>query len=194
MARVHGEILISRRKDISLESNYRNYRSSLEADFNYLCGYCGKSTDVSRRNFEIDHLVPISVDNSKINDYQNLVFCCFTCNRKKGKKWPTKDKSKYHDGEKGFIDPCSTEFDLHLGRDNSGKIIYHTSIGKYMHDVFGFEIRPTATVWKSMKLVERKKLITEIIESNKDIEKYKDFYELQTELDLLLNYLLGKGE
>ncbi|MBG9692617.1 hypothetical protein ABD91_17660 [Lysinibacillus sphaericus] len=193
--RVHGEIKIKRREDFPIENHYSKYRELLTEDFNKICGYCGKHMVVSRKGFEIDHFVPVSTDISKETDYNNLVFSCFTCNRKKSKKWPTENKDLSNDGVHGFIDPASEEFDEHLGRNSQGLIEYYTDVGKYMHQVFKFNIRPTDIVWKCMEINKRKEKLYQIKKSNNlKFQELELFMNIQEELDELLDYLLGIGE
>jgi len=194
--RVHGDIRLVRRTNVALENDYAKYRIPLSEDFNNICGYCGKSINLAKRGFEIDHFVPISTDETRETDYTNLVFSCFTCNRKKSKKWPTRNKDLCHDGRHGFVDPTTEEYDTHLGRDQNGTIEHYTEVGKYMYGVFKFRLRPTASVWKSMELVKRKELLYLIKKDNSklSIDEMELFVEIQQELDNLLDYLLGKGE
>lgn len=193
--RVHGEISVARRLNVLQEKNYRNYSESLAEDFKFICGYCGKSIHIAKKGFEIDHFVPISTDESRECDYTNLIFCCFTCNRKKGKKWPTENKALCHDGKRGFVDPTTNEYDVHLGRNNHGAIEHYTSVGSYMYDVFKFGLRPTDLVWKSMELVKRKEELYSIKRTSKlSKEEMELFIGIQEELDNFLEYLLGKGE
>ncbi|QZN78022.1 HNH endonuclease signature motif containing protein [Paenibacillus sp. DR312] len=193
--RIHGELVLARRKEFSIENNYSNYREILLQDFQNICGYCGKDIHLAKKGFEIDHFCPVSTDNSKENDYNNLVLSCFTCNRKKSKKWPTKNKDLCHDGVEGFVDPTTQEYDTHIGRDINGIIEHYTDLGRYMHGVFKFRLRPTGEIWKSMELMKRKKYLYKIKESSNLSKEQKDlFIEIQEELDSLLDYLLGKGE
>ena len=194
--RVHGEIQIKRRKDFLIESHYSKYRDSLMDDFSQICGYCGKHMIVSRKGFEIDHFVPVSTDCARETDYNNLVFSCFTCNRKKSKKWPTNDKNLCHDGIQGFIDPASDEFDNHLGRNSIGKIEHHSDVGQYMmYKVFKFHLRPTDIVWKCMELNKRKEILYQMKKKNNlKLEELELFMNIQEELDRLLEYLIGIGE
>lgn len=193
--RVHGEIRIKRREDFSTENHYSKYREPLMEDFSHICGYCGKHMVVSRRGFEIDHFVPISTDSDRETDYNNLVFACFTCNRKKGKKWPTKNKDLCNDGIQGFIDPASDEFDNHLGRNSKGKIEHYSEVGKYMLQVFKFDLRPTDIVWKCMELNKRKEMLYQLKKSSTlTVKELELFMIIQEELDGLLNYLIGIGE
>ncbi|MFY3791818.1 HNH endonuclease [Ureibacillus sp. MALMAid1270] len=191
--RVHGDVKIKRRKNYSVENHYSKYRESLTEDFSQLCGYCGKHMVVSRKGFEIDHFVPISTDSDRETDYNNLVFSCFTCNRKKSKKWPTKNKDLCNDGSQGFVDPTSDEYDIHLGRSSEGSIEYFTDVGKYMYHVFKFNLRPTDIVWKCMELNKRKELLYEMKKSKSlDLQELELFMDIQEELDNLFEYILGE--
>lgn len=193
--RIHGDLKIVRRTEIQQENDYSKYRDFLIEDFNYICGYCGKHMKVSKKGYEIDHFVPISTDGTRETDYTNLVLSCFTCNRKKSKKWPTKNKDLCHDGTIGFCDPTSEEFDTHLTRSPIGTIVHNSVVGKYMHNVFKFNIRPTDIVWKAMELEKRKRIMYELERETKlSAEEMELFFIIQKELDSLFDYLIGKGE
>jgi uncharacterized protein (TIGR02646 family) len=154
--RVHGEVVIKRRSDVEDESSYQKYGSKLREDFGRICGYCGKTEMTTNKGFEIDHFVPIRIASERETDYSNLVYSCFTCNRKKSKKWPTEDKDKQHDGNVGFIDPATDEFDEHLKRTDNGDIIGITDVGKYMcKTAFKFNTRPMKEIWTCTKILER---------------------------------------
>ena len=120
--RIHGENEISRSIDVNQENDYKKYVPHLREDFKHICGYCGKPEEVTTKGFEPDHFVPDRIDSSRKLDYSNLVYSCFTCNRKKLGKWPTENKDKPNDGEVGFVDPVLKEYDNHLGRDKEGSI------------------------------------------------------------------------
>lgn len=188
--RIHGDVRITRRGTVDPENDYKKYREPLAEDFKNICGYCGKHINVSRRGFEIDHFVPITTDATRETDYTNLVFSCFTCNRKKSKKWPTQDKNLCHNGQCGFVDPTTEEYDSHLGRNLNGLIEHYSDVGKYMYNVFKFELRPTDKVWKTMELIKYKKRLREI----KETISLDEYIEIDKAIDDLLEYLLGKGE
>jgi 5-methylcytosine-specific restriction endonuclease McrA len=46
----------------------------------HTCAYCGEPAN------EVDHVVPISVDQNQAYDMDNLVACCRRCNNLKGAK------------------------------------------------------------------------------------------------------------
>lgn len=139
--RIHGTVKICRRSNVVEQTDYQKYRDELREDFGFICGYCGKEEAITSKGFEIDHFVPKSIAPERETDYFNLVYACFTCNRKKSKKWPTKDKDLHNDGKVGFVDPATDEFDLHLQRNENGDIQGITDVGKYMcKQVFKFNI------------------------------------------------------
>lgn len=168
MSRIHGDKKIIRRINIKKKTKYRDYLNELKADFQDICGYCGKPTSVTKNTFEIDHFVPQKIDKDRVNDYTNLVYSCFQCNRKKSRKWPTGDANIPNDGKVGFVDPASQEFDKHLERLPNGKIIGKTEVGNYMIKAFAFDKRPMCELWKlTLLLNKRDKLLnTELVDSD----------------------------
>jgi hypothetical protein len=67
-------------------SSYESYRPWLRDEFTFRCAYCllrerwGKYTG----EFDLDHFMPQVCDASQVADYENLVYCCHSCNSKKG--------------------------------------------------------------------------------------------------------------
>lgn len=189
MGRVHGECIISRRKNIKQKSRHNYYKKELQEDFYHLCGYCGKLDIAVKEDFQIDHFVPKNIDPSRKNDYYNLVYSCRICNRNKWDKWPTNNKDIDNDGKVGFVDPASREFDKHLSRRVNGEIYYNSELGKYMFDELKMGTRPIALVWKLMRL---KKLEGELRKKIKD-ESRKDlhskYFEVSSELNDIVDFL-----
>lgn len=129
------EVCPKRSLDVVERTNYRDYRDNLRADFNNRCGYCNDLDAPRKEYFEIDHLVPQKIMvNKKNNDYQNLVYACHSCNNTKRKKWPSGDENIPIVGDKGWIDPCTEEYDKQFSRDENGNIIPLTPIGRWMYD------------------------------------------------------------
>lgn len=191
--RVHGRYKIERRTGLE-QRNYERYKPELREDFHRMCGYCGKSESVTKKGFEIDHFAPQTLAKNLIDCYDNLVYSCFTCNRKKGAKWPTKDSSLAHNDIEGFCDPATEEFDSHLQRDTDGKIVSCSAVGEYMlKKVFRFDKRPTEIIWKAMQVIEMKKELRAkwdvLASSQKD-----EYVQLDEELESLLEYIFDKKE
>ena len=192
--RVHGNIVVFRRKNVVSKSDYKDYLQELKEDFRGICGYCGKSEQVTKNAFEIDHFTPRAIAPELEKKYSNLVYCCYTCNRKKSSKWPTNDKNICNDGKKGFVDPASTEYDKHLIRLEDGTIEGVTELGKYMcNSVFKFQMRPMKEIWICTKIYEKQKKLEEKI-SQMTLEDGKEYIKLNKELKELTSLLFTKKE
>ena len=91
----------------------------------------------------------------------------------------------YYTEKEGFIDPASEEFDKHLGRKENGEIFPKTDIGKYMCEIFRFEIRPIKIIWKIMRLRELRDQL-ENDNSKKGLLHYKEVTKI---LDDYIDYI-----
>jgi 5-methylcytosine-specific restriction endonuclease McrA len=59
-------------------------RANIYARDEYSCQYCGDAYSTSELTF--DHVVPVAHGGRK--DWENIVTCCITCNRRKGGRTP----------------------------------------------------------------------------------------------------------
>lgn len=192
--RVHGDEVISRRKSVDKKEDYHEYLFELQEDFKHICGYCGKSEIVAKNGFEIDHFIPIKYAQTKKNDYTNLVYSCFECNRKKSSKWISQNPDIQFVNGKGFVDPASGDFDMHLKRDLNGNIVGKTPAGEYMvSEGFMFENRPIKEIWTAMQLIEKKRKLQEKMKTLPD-EQLKEYIKLDIQLQSLQQFLFGKRE
>lgn len=178
MSRVHGSTRVSRKEQVEKLTPYGKYRESLREDFGRICGYCGKSELVTKNTFEIDHFIPKRLAPEKENDYSNLVYSCYECNRKKAGKWLSEDKDiQFVDGM-GFVDPATEDFDANLERDKEGNIVGITPAGRYMVEVgFEFDKRPIKEIYLAMQLIEKKHQLEQKIKtlSNDEAQQYIEF-------------------
>lgn len=144
--------------------------------------------------FEIDHLIPKKYAKEKENDYNNLVYSCYVCNRKKSDKWPSGDSEVQFIDGKGIVDPASDEYDNHLERSENGEIIGKTDVGVYMaNEVFKFNERPIREVWQLMELIVKKKRLREKIKIEGG-HNIKEYIEIDESLDELAAILFDKKE
>lgn len=192
MARIHGDKRLSRRADVKYKNNYRDYENDLRIDFQDMCGYCGKIVNISKNAFEIDHFIPRSIDESKINDYNNLVYSCYQCNRKKHDKWPTRDKSISHNGKEGFIDPVLADYDEHLERSDDGSIIGKTELGSYMVKAFAFDKRPMREISKLIELSQERDRLLKATSNN--FETFGCWQEVAMQIEDLLKFMFDNKE
>ena len=152
--RVHGDKRIRRRVNVVQLNDYRDAKLLLMEDFHNMCGYCGKNSETMRERFHIDHFVPKRIAPERKEDYTNLVLACPKCNLSKSGKWPTKDKNISNDGNVGFVDPATEEYDCHLERDEQGYIRGITLLGENICKNFNFDVRRTDLYWKIQSLYE----------------------------------------
>lgn len=137
--------------------SHRSYKKYLELDFNKKCGYCDDhdSWAGGRREYQIDHFVPLSKFTNLPNlktDYKNLVYSCFYCNNAKSDKWISTSHEISVIRDKGFIDPCSNQYEEHLCRDQDGNISYLTKLGKYIFDNLDLGLLRHSIIWKLEKI------------------------------------------
>lgn len=187
--RIHGEKKIVRRLSVEHRSPYGEYKDILREDFAEICGYCGKSEAVTKNAFEIDHFIPQKYAPEKEEDYCNLVYSCYECNRKKSSKWPSKDKNKQFLDGVGFVDPASDDYDNHLERDIHGNIIGKTAAGQYMVEIgFEFNKRPMREIYKAMQLIEKKQQLHNKMQnvSKHELQEYIEADNLLAQLQKVL--------
>lgn len=78
------------------KTQVRFTRANIFARDRSTCQYCGKN--FSRNELSIDHVIPRSYGG--ISVWENVVCCCFSCNKKKGGKTPKQA------GMKLLLPPC----------------------------------------------------------------------------------------
>ncbi|TPM30867.1 HNH endonuclease [Mesorhizobium sp. B2-3-4] len=133
-----SEVLVVRgrmptRTAVAAQKIYQSYRADLKRDFQGACGYCGdEDVRVDAVVFHIDHFAPKSRFPDLAVSYHNLVYACRYCNVSKSDHWIGKDAAVHHDGKQGFIDPCSEDYEKHLQRLTSGRIVGKTELGRYI--------------------------------------------------------------
>lgn len=192
--RVHGNYFLVRRKNPEAKK-YNQYLEFLREDFKCICGYCGKPEELSTKGFEIDHFVPRTLDKERENDYTNLVYSCFTCNRKKKDKWPTNRIDLDNDGKIGFIDPTTIQYDEAVYRDDDGSIKAINEVGQYMVDIgFKFSERPISEVYRATKLILYKRELSKLLDENPSLKDYKKYKTMDLELQKLCSFLFQKKE
>jgi hypothetical protein len=187
--RIHGSFIIRRRTTYTKKSTHTQYKPILVEDFHNMCGYCGKNFDVISAEPQIDHLIPVDFCKKHghpelKSDYGNLVYSCRVCNRNKWNDWPTQDVDNCHNGDEGYVDPASEEFDNHLMRDQNGNIVPLTKVGEYMCKKFGFNHRLINICWLVVQLHTYLEQVAQKIETqDPDQDTLLKFYRLQTLFD-----------
>ena len=155
---------VPKRSRQSRKQNYRSYKKPLRADFQHKCGYCDDHDDAfgNERGSHIDHFAPKSKFPELQNEYENLVYSCPYCNGAKSDKWYGTDASIPNDGTKGFVDPCNTQLDQHLGRKASGEIFGLTPLGRFMVQILNLKLARHQFNWQHERIYRLRKDLSEI--------------------------------
>lgn len=195
--RIHGEIHVAHRQNYTPKNNYQDYFEELSEDFYHICAYCGKKDIVSKNSFEIDHYIPKKLlKKSEYSVYNNLFYCCHTCNRKKSSKWPTGDRNVDNDGNIGLVNPTTKDYDLALEKKENGEIVALTPLGKYIvNNVFQFNLRPMKEIYKIEKIYEYRDIIyTKMTDGTISEDEKNDYINLHKELQDLERLLRNTKE
>lgn len=174
--RVHDDKTIIRRAGVSKLNQYQDARDILTEDFFGMCGYCGKNGKRLHQKFHIDHFVPKKRDPDREKDYYNLVLACPKCNLSKANKWPTNDINKPNDGEVGFLDPATAEFDEHIKRNKDGYVMGKTPLGRVMCKLLNLDIRRSDLYWKISLLYRQQDELEHLHRMGKLTNLEKSFY------------------
>jgi hypothetical protein len=102
--------------------DYGTYKIWLRDEFPFRCVFCLHREKWERRGwriFHVDHIIPQSVDQAKVCDYENLLYLCDACNESKS-DWVIPDpcvhdySADYRFGEDGTAVPISDFGDLYI--------------------------------------------------------------------------------
>lgn len=133
----------------------------LVIDFENKCGYCDDHDKYSGgyNSYHVEHFAPKEKYQHLEFTYENLLYCCPYCNISKSDKWVGSNATESIVGDRGFVDPCTDEYYLHLRRDNLGNIEYTTSIGKYMYEELKLYLNRHSILYNLEKVRLKKKLL-----------------------------------
>ena len=86
-------------------------------------------------------------------------------------------------GNKGFIDPCTYEYEKHLGRHTSGEIYYKTALGKYMFYEMKLYLQRHQLIYNLGRVHAKLKEVKKEIDRREHVHKpTEDLTELYKEL------------
>ncbi|QHG74440.1 HNH endonuclease [Ensifer adhaerens] len=167
------------RSSPAAQTNYRLYKADLRADFGQQCGYCSTPDAFlgGRSVYHIDHFAPHSKFPLLKLVYGNLVYACAFCNRSKSDKWIGTVATVSHDGTSGFVDPCTTEYDVHLDRDRSGRFVGLSSVGTYMVKNLRLDLLRHQHVWQCIKIKELRERLRAIKGKIEDVRGRAELLE-----------------
>lgn len=190
LLRLHGQAPV--RRDVPAQVRYALYRVDLRADFTASCGYCGDDDErADKSTFHIDHFAPKKVFPHLELAYSNLVYACRFCNVSKSDHWIGTDPTIHNDGLKGFVDPCSEDYDTHLGREAGGRIIAKSDLGAYIVKRLKLYLLRHELLWRARKARALRDQIDDVIKEykarGKPLPDYapllEHFYEITKSID-----------
>lgn len=149
-------------------SNASN-KKRLAEDFKHKCAYCDDYDKyIGGYNvYHVEHFAPKEKFKHLEFIYDNLLYSCPYCNISKSNKWTGKTPDENIVDEKGFIDPCTDEYYLHLKRDEKGNIVAITPIGRYMYEELKLYLKRHSILYNLEKLRVRKNLLKAKIDEKK---------------------------
>tara|TARA_B100000378_G_scaffold278726_1_gene283115 strand:+ start:3738 stop:4346 length:609 start_codon:yes stop_codon:yes gene_type:complete len=156
---------LPKRSDVAPRNSYREYRAELRHDFFGSCGYCGDDDErVDRITFHIDHFAPKSVFPDLALSYGNLVYACRFCNVGKSNHWIGSDPATANDGVRGFVDPCTEEYENHLERLPSGQIVGKSELGKYFAKRLKLHLLRHELLWQARRARRLREQVEELLQ------------------------------
>ena len=108
-------------------------KKHLRQDFHGRCAYCDDADSLVDVDFHIDHFAPKTKFPKRKFVYQNLFYACPYCNESKSEYWVCDDPDVNVINDEGIVNPCSKEYDRHLGRREDGGILPKTALGYFMY-------------------------------------------------------------
>lgn len=188
--RVHRQTLV--RREVAAQLRYTLYRDDIRQDFFHACGYCGDTDErADRSTFHIDHFAPKKLFPELELAYGDLVYACRFCNISKSDHWISDDPKVPNNGSEGFVDPCSDDYDVHLGRDVVGRIVPKTALGDYIIHRLKLHLIRHELLWRARRARALRDEIQSLIEEykarGKPLPEYSSllerFFELTKSID-----------
>ncbi|MEK4487653.1 HNH endonuclease [Psychrobacillus sp. FSL H8-0484] len=153
-------------------------KKKLAEDFDNKCAYCDDLDIYSGgyNVYHVEHFAPKDKFKELEFTYENLLYSCPYCNISKSNKWVGSTFKENVVGEQGFVDPCTDEYYIHLGRDEHGNIVYRTLLGQYIYE----ELKLFLKRHRILCNLEKIRLKKNLLKAKIDEKKYKneDYVEL----------------
>lgn len=106
--------------------HYRSYKRTLQTEFSRVCVYCRQpDSSAPNLNFGVDHYRPKGIPRfaNLVCEYENLYYCCGSCNSRKNDYWPLDE------GKGPFVvAPCEHEMAAHLRFDGVTGLVEHRTV------------------------------------------------------------------
>ena len=151
-------------------------------DFDHKCAYCDDLDKYGggSKSYHVEHFAPKEKFPELEYDYDNLLYSCPYCNISKSNKWPSDNSIENIKDNRGFINPCTSEYNTHLTRRDNGEIYYKTLIGKYMYYELKLYLERHQLIYNleriHIKLKEVKEEISKREKLHKSVTELKELY------------------
>lgn len=164
---------------------YQTYKRWLQVEFSRVCVYCRQpDSSAPNLNFGADHYRPKG--NTRfahlVCDYDNLYYCCGSCNSRKSDDWPADESAGPF-----VVNPCDHEMASHLRFDaTTGEIRATSDYGRHteallqLNDPESVEYRKSTMLMVGLLTAEIARLADEQKECEADL---RDGVLSQTEFD-----------
>lgn len=129
--------LVKRQAVPNFGNDHLKYREYLRVDFWYSCAYCSISErEAEGLGFQIDHHRPVNVGGS--SSYDNLMYACTHCNRRKEDIWPSPQRQA---AGYRYLRPDADDFTEHLEPDGD-QVKPRTKPAEFTTQVIGLNRAP----------------------------------------------------
>lgn len=149
----------------------RTNKKYLAEDFQGRCAYCDDLDKIygGYRTYHVEHFAPKEKFPELEFTYDNLLYACPYCNGSKNDDWPSDSPTTNVVGDCGYIDPCTSDYQKHLDRKETGEIYYKTPLGHYMYNHLKLYLRRHTIIFMMDKLHNK---ITELENSISNDKTY----------------------
>jgi hypothetical protein len=153
------------------KAHYRDYKDELRKDFHGRCGYTDCLDIWWGDGFNVDHFAPrkpkvinpikLAKFTAKEHIYSNLVYACPQVNRAKSNDWASDDPDTFAAEDKGYLDPCTFDFNDYFERTDSGGIIPKDNpIARYMWAKLKLYLKRYELYWRLEQIIDRLERLT----------------------------------
>lgn len=133
----------SRQLSPRLFKHYQTYKRFLQTEFFRVCVYCRQpDSSAPNLNFGVDHYKPKGIPRFAhlVCTYDNLYYCCGSCNSRKNNDWPLDENVGPY-----IVNPCDHEMAAHLRFDKkTGRVEPNTPHGIHTEELL--QLNEAATV------------------------------------------------
>lgn len=175
-------------------------KKRLIIDFEHKCAYCDDLDKYGggSKMYHVEHFAPKEKFPELQYTYDNLLYACPYCNISKSNKWVSDKYDVNVIENRGFIDPCTPEYYLHLERRENGEIGYCSPLGKYIYFELKLYLDRHQLIYNleriHLKIKELKKEIENQKKNNRDVTKLEtvlkdlctiffDYYDIFSEYE-----------